>query len=136
QPADSAPSLGTLFRDESNDYPILGNASDPAGFGWIAIEDPRLGVGWIEAPKATIRLSRASGTVVFINTDVVALTTGPGGSSGNLPILSGGIEAFLVGISSDSAFVQIQLGDGTTGWVPFGAVTIRTGTPTDSIDFS
>jgi uncharacterized protein YgiM (DUF1202 family) len=136
QPFDGAPTLGTLFRDDTNDYPILGNAADKDGVGWIALDVADLGVGWIEAPKALIRLSRVSGTVVVVAGDAIALTDAPNGSGTNRPILSNGQEAFLVGISRDSNFVQIQLGDGTTGWVPFGAVVIRTGTPTDEVDLS
>jgi uncharacterized protein YgiM (DUF1202 family) len=68
--------------------------------------------------------------------NAIALTDAPNGSGNNRPILSEGQEAFLVGISRDSNFVQIQLGDGTTGWVPFGAVVTRSGTPTDDVDFT
>jgi uncharacterized protein YgiM (DUF1202 family) len=136
QPFDGSPTLGTIFRDDTFDYPILGNAGDKAGVAWIAIEVADLGVGWIEAPKARIRLSRAAGSVLVITANATALRDAPNGSGNNLPILSQGQEGFLVNISRDSNFVQIELGDGTRGWVPFSATLPRTGTPTDQLDES
>lgn len=133
QPQDGAPTLGTLFRDETNDYSILGEAKDKNGTPWVAIEVAELGVGWVEAPKVLFRLSRVAGTVVVLRT-TTALTDAPNGSGDNLPVLSEGREGFLVNISRDSNFVQIQLGDGTTGWVPFSSVVTRTGTPSDMVD--
>jgi len=136
QPFDGAPTLGTIFRDDTFDYPILGNAGDKAGVAWIAIEVADLGVGWIEAPKARIRLSRAAGQVLVIAADATALRDAPNGSGDNLPILSQGQEGFLTNISRDSNFVEIELGDGTRGWVPFNSTLPRTGTPTDQLDES
>ena len=136
QPFDGSPTLGTIFRDDTFDYPILGNAGDKAGVAWIAIEVADLGVGWIEAPKARIRLSRAAGQVLVIAADATALRDAPNGSGDNLPILSQGQEGFLINISRDSNFVQIELGDGTQGWVPFNSTLPRTGTPTDQLDES
>lgn len=133
QPEDGSPTLGTLFRDPTNDYSILGESKDKNGTPWIAIEVAELGVGWVEAAKTTFRLSRVSGTVVVLRT-TTALTDAPNGSGDNLPVLSEGQEGFLVNISRDSLFVQIQLGDGTTGWVPFSNVVTRTGTPSDMVD--
>lgn len=134
QPFDGAPTLGTIFRDDTFDYPILGNAGDKKGVAWIAIEVADLGVGWIEAPKAKIRLSRAAGSVLVITANATSLTDAPNGSGNNLPVLSQGQEGFLVNISKDSNFVQIELGDGTRGWVPFSSTLPRTGTPTDQLD--
>jgi uncharacterized protein YgiM (DUF1202 family) len=136
QPFDGAPTLGTIFRDDTFDYPILGNAGDKAGVAWIAIEVADVGVGWIEAPKARIRLSRAAGQVLVIAADATALRDAPNGSGDNLPILSQGQEGFLTNISRDSNFVEIELGDGTRGWVPFNSTLPRTGTPTDQLDES
>lgn len=136
QPIDNAPTLGTLFRDDTNDYPILGSSKDKNAVEWIAVEHPDLGVGWIEAAKVIFRLSRASGTVVQITANLIQLTDAPNGSGNNLPILQSGAEGFLRDISRDSNFVKIELGDGTTGWVPFNSVVTRTGTPTDEIDFT
>ncbi|MEO8607662.1 MAG: SH3 domain-containing protein [Chloroflexota bacterium] len=136
QPFDGAPTLGTIFRDDTFDYPILGNAGDKKGVPWIAIEVADLGVGWIEAPKAKIRLSRAAGSVLVITANATSLTDAPNGSGNNLPVLSQGQEGFLVNISKDSHFVEIELGDGTRGWVPFSSTLPRTGTPTDQLDES
>jgi uncharacterized protein YgiM (DUF1202 family) len=136
QPFDGSPTLGTIFRDDTFDYPILGNAGDKAGVAWIAIEVADLGVGWIEAPKARIRLSRAAGQVLVIAADATAMRDAPNGSGDNMPILSQGQEGFLINISRDSNFVQIELGDGTQGWVPFNSTLPRTGTPTDQLEES
>jgi uncharacterized protein YraI len=73
---------------------------------------------------------------VVITANATSLTDSPNGSGNNLPVLSEGQEGFLINISRDSNFVQIQLGDGTTGWVPFSSIVTRSGTPTDQIDFS
>jgi uncharacterized protein YgiM (DUF1202 family) len=136
QPAVDSSTLGTLFRDTSNDYSIVGNAKSRDGIDWIAIDVPDVGVGWIESNKTMIRLSRVAGTVVQVAADIISLTDAPGGSGLNLPILSSGIEAFLINISRDGNFIQIELGDGTQGWLPFNSVVTRSGTPTDEIDFS
>jgi uncharacterized protein YraI len=101
QPQDGSPTLGTVFRDDTFDYPILGNAGDKKGVAWIAIEVADVGVGWIEAPKTKIRLSRAAGQVLVITANATALRDAPNGSGDNLPILSQGQEGFLVNISRD-----------------------------------
>jgi uncharacterized protein YraI len=134
QPADSSPALGTLFRDDSYDYPIRGSATDTTGVQWVALEVLDLGVGWVEAPKVIFRLSGVSGQVVRIRPTTVGMTDSPNGSGLNLPVLTEGQEAFLIDISKDGKFVRIELGDGTKGWVPFDAVVGRTGTPTDNLD--
>lgn len=135
QPSEDSPSVGTIFRDDSNDYVLMGSSRDRRGFDWLAIDVPDLGVGWIEAPKTFLRLSRLAGDVLVLNS-TVSLTDAPGGSGLNLPILSPGQEAFLVNISRDSKFVQIELPDGLRGWVPFESVQGRGGTPTDLIDLT
>jgi len=93
-------------------------------------------VGWVEGPKLFIRLSRVSGQVVSIRGNGIAMRDLPGGGSAQLPVLNEGREGFLINISKDSHFVQIELGDGTQGWVPFDAVVGRTGTPTDEVDLT
>lgn len=135
QPSEESPSVGTIFRDDSNDYVLLGSSRDKRGFDWLAIDVPDLGVGWVEAPKVFLRLSRLAGDVLVLKSNV-SLTDAPGGSGLNLPVLSPGQEAFLIDISRDSNFVQIELPDGLRGWVPFESVQGRGGTPTDLIDLT
>lgn len=136
QPVDGSPTLGTVYRDDTNDYPILGSSKDnKTGVEWIAIEVVDVGVGWIEAAKVFFRLSRAAGTVMQVAATLINMTDAPSGSGDNLPVLQSGAEAFLRNISRDGKFVQIELGDGTQGWVPFDSVVTRSGTPTDEIDF-
>ncbi len=136
QPRDGAPAITTLFRDDTFDYTIVGSSNDKNGVNWVALDIPDIGIGWVEGPKLFIRLSRVSGQVVSIKGNAIAMRDLPGGGSAQLPVLNEGREGFLKDISKDSQFVQIELGDGTKGWVPFDAVVGRTGTPTDEIDLS
>ncbi len=136
QPVDGAPALTTLFRDDTFDYTIVGSSNDKNGLNWVALDIPDIGIGWVEGPKLFIRLSRVSGQVVSIRGNAIAMRDLPGGGSAQLPVLNEGREGFLRDISKDSHFVQIELGDGTKGWVPFDAVVGRTGTPTDEIDLT
>jgi uncharacterized protein YraI len=136
QPFDGSPTLGTLFRDDTFDYSIMGSANDKSGVSWVALEAPSIGVGWVEAPKVIFRLSAVSGQVVVIRSNALGMMDSPNGGGNNLPILSEGQEAFLIDISQDGKFVRIELGDGTKGWVPFDSVVIRSGTPTDGLDAS
>ncbi|MCB9454858.1 MAG: hypothetical protein H6671_02590 [Anaerolineaceae bacterium] len=138
QPLADAPSLGTIFRDETNatDYALVGSSRDSNNVDWFAIDVAGIGTGWIEAPKVTLRLSRVSGNVYIVIAEVVQMTDTPGGSGTNMPNLTAGREGFLVGASQDGKFAQLELGDGLRGWVPLEAVTGRTGTVTDLIDLS
>lgn len=135
QPSVDAQSIGTLFRDDAMDYVIVGDTTDKNGIQWLALDVPDIGAGWVEAPKLFIRLSRVSGTVVTM-VGTVGMVDVPGGSGTNLPVLTEGREAFLLNISRDGQFVEIELGGGERGWVPFDSVRTRTGTPTDEIDLS
>lgn len=136
QPVDGSSVLGTIFRDDSADYTVVGSTTDKNGIPWVALNVADIGIGWVEGPKVAMRLSRVSGDVVVIISNATSMLNSPGGSGNNLPILSEGQEAYISNISSDGKFVQIELGDGTLGWVPFGAIKGRTGTPTDEIDLS
>lgn len=136
QPADGAPALTTLFRNDTFDYTIVGSTNDKNGVNWVALDVPDIGAGWVEGAKLFIRLSRVSGQVVSIRGNAIAMRDLPGGGSQQLPVLNEGREGFLIDISKDSLFVRIELGDGTKGWVPFDATVGRTGTPTDEIDLA
>lgn len=136
QPVDGAPAITTLFRDDTFDYTIVNSTNDKNNVNWVALDVPDIGVGWVEGAKLSMRLSHVSGQVVSIRGNAIAMREMPGGGSAQLPVLNEGREGFLINISKDSQFVQIELGDGTQGWVPFDAVVGRTGTPTDEIDLS
>lgn len=127
---DSA-ALTTIFRDDAKDYAIVGQTTDRENIQWLSIEVPGNGTGWIPASQVRIRLSGALRTVIVVTAEVVAMTSAPNGNSLNLPVLTGGQEGYLVGISPDSNFIQIELGDGTVGWIPFSAGRTRTETQTD-----
>jgi uncharacterized protein YgiM (DUF1202 family) len=133
QPADGAPALTTLFREFTKDYPIVGSSRDRNNIDWLAIIVPDIGTGWVEAPKVFMRLSGAFRTVMTIDTDSLAMGDGPGTGSDRLPVLTRGQEAFLVNISQDGKFIQIELGGGEVGWIPFDSAKQRTGTPTDGL---
>ncbi|MBI5669892.1 MAG: SH3 domain-containing protein [Chloroflexi bacterium] len=136
QPNIDAPALGTLFLDPSNDYTLVSSARDSRGVEWFEIDHPELGTGWVEAPKTRIRLSRLAGQVVVVSSANISLLDAPSGSGNNLPVLSSGEEGFLIGVNREGNFVQVELGGGLKGWLPIGAITHRTDTPTDKIDLA
>jgi len=136
QPVAGAPALTTLFREYTKDYPIVGSSRDRDNIDWLAIIVPNVGTGWIEAPKVFMRLSGAFRTVMVIDADSLGMGDGPGTGSTRLPVLSRGQEAFLVNISQDGKFIQIELGGGEVGWIPFDSAKQRTGTPTDGLNLT
>lgn len=129
----NAPSLGTLFQTENVDFPIVNRGRDRGGVEWLAVVTPQFGTGWIEAPKLNIRLSAAFRTVMVVTADTVGMGDGPGTGSTRLPVLTRGTEAFLADISRDSNFIQLELGGGERGWIPFSSAEVRQGTPTDGL---
>lgn len=135
QPADNAPVLTILFRDAVIDYTIVNSFKASNAVEWISIDVPDVGVGWIESPKVIFRLSRASGQVLVLVSQV-QLTNGPGGGGDGLPLLSNGQEMYLLAISRDGRFLQVELPDALRGWVPWDATLARGGTATDLVDLS
>jgi len=136
QPQDGARALTTLFRDDTKDYPIVGVSRDNRSVEWFALIVPNVGTGWIEAPKIKTRLSAAFRTVVSITARVIQLGDAPGTGSDTLPVLTEGDEGFLVNMSQDGRFIQIELGGGEVGWIPFEAHQGRTGTTTDGLNLN
>lgn len=136
QPAIDASTIGTLFSDPTNDYTLVGSAKDSRGVEWFLIDVPDVGTGWVEAPKTRVRLSRLAGQVYVVIASNISLLDAPSGSGNNLPILNSGEEGFLVGISREGNFVQLELGGGLRGWLPLSAVSVRADTPTDRIDLN
>jgi uncharacterized protein YgiM (DUF1202 family) len=132
-PGDSSPSLGTLYSAPSVDYPIVNRGHDSGGVEWLAIVTPQFGTGWVDAPKLQMRLSAAFRTVMVVTAQSVGMGDGPGTGSTTLPVLTEGTEAFLVDISRDGNFIQIELAGGARGWIPFNAAKVRQGTPTDGL---
>lgn len=133
-PGDDQASLGTLFQNTEMDYPIVGSGRDSINIQWLSVITPQLGTGWIDTPKLRLRLSGAFRSVMVVTADSVAMGDGPGTGSETLPVLSGGTEGFLTNISQDSNFIQIELGGGEVGWIPFNAARQRTETPTDGLN--
>ena len=132
-PGEDQLTVATLYQNPAIDYPIVGNARDANSIEWLSIITPQ-GTGWVDAPKLALRLSGAFQTVMVVTGDSVALGDGPGTGSNTLPILTNGTEGFLRNISQDSNFIQIELGGGEIGWIPFSAASQRTGTPTDGLN--
>lgn len=130
-PTENSTTLGILFADPAIDYAIVGKAVDERGYNWIAIVVPGVGTGWIEEPKTSTALSALYRTVLRVVTDPGVVTTSAGGDRGDLPLLAPGNEVFLLSISENGLFVQVELPDGRVGWLPFDSVVTRTGTPTD-----
>jgi uncharacterized protein YraI len=136
QPQADARALITLYRDDTKDYPIVGVSRDRDGVEWFALIVPNVGTGWVEAPKVRTRLSAAFRTVISITARVIQLGDGPGTGSTRLPVLTEGDEGFLVNVSQDGRFVQIELGGGEVGWIPWEAHQTRTGTTTDGLNLN
>jgi uncharacterized protein YraI len=136
QPSITAPPVGIIYPDVARDYAIVGRSVDRGGLEWLAIDVPGIGSGWIEAPKALLRLSGAFRDVVFANQDAAVFAM-PGSTGNiNMPIVPRGQEGFIAGFSQDSVFVLLELGGGDRVWVPFDSVTGRTGTTTDELDLA
>jgi uncharacterized protein YraI len=136
QPTTTASAITIIYPDIVRDYAIVGRQVERNGLEWLGIDVPGFGSGWVEAPKMFLRLSAAFHPVVFANHDA-AVFDSPGGSGNvNIPVLSQGTEGIVVGFSPDSNFVQLELGGGNRVWVPFSAVTARTGTTTDGLELS
>jgi uncharacterized protein YgiM (DUF1202 family) len=135
-PGDNSPALGTLYRDDSIDFPIVNEGRDSQNIQWLAVVTPELGTGWIDAPKLRLRLSGAFRTVMVVTADTIAMGDGPGTGSATLPVITRGTEGFLVDISQDTQFIQIELGGGERGWIPFRSAEGRTGTPTDGLNLN
>jgi uncharacterized protein YraI len=136
QPLITAPAVGIIYPDPARDYAIVGRSVDRSGLEWLGIDVPGMGSGWIEAPKAFLRLSGAFREVVFANQDAAVFAM-PGSSGNiNIPLIPRGTEGFVAGISSDSNFVLFEMGGGDRIWVNFSAVTGRSGTTTDGLDLS
>jgi uncharacterized protein YgiM (DUF1202 family) len=132
-PGDSSPSLGTLYQSPTVDYPIVNRGRDSGNVEWLAVVTPQFGTGWIDAPKLHMRLSAAFRTVMVVTAGTVAMGDGPGTGSNRLPILTSGTEGFLADISRDGKFIQLELGGGERGWIPFNSASVRQGTPTDGL---
>lgn len=135
RPEAEAPAQIILFRDVSIDFSVVGSAQDDDNVSWVALDVPDVGIGWVEASKFTLRLSRAAGQVLYLSTGTLLLNA-PGGVGDGLPPLTLGQELFLRDISENGQFIAVELADGTRGWVPFSSTQGRTGTPTDEIDLS
>jgi len=136
QPNIDAPAIGIIFPDAARDYAIVGRTVDRSGLEWLGIDVVGMGSGWIEAPKAFLRLSGAFRDVVFVNQNASVFAMPGSTGNVNMPFLSQGTEAFVAGISQDSNFVLLELGGGDRIWVPFNSITTRTGTTTDSLDLA
>lgn len=126
-PSVDSGTVGTVFRDDTKLYRVVGATVDANGLQWFQIVVPEVGTGWVDAGKILFVASEDDGrTVIVITGDVIAMTDSPGGGNNGLPILTRGAEAYLLGFSRDTNFAQIQLiGNGPTGWVPTSAIEIR-----------
>ena len=127
--------LTVLLKDDTKDYAIVGRSSrDSRGIEWYAIHVPGVGSGWVEAPKIFLRLSARYRDVLTVVGTGVQVYRQPGFDSTGLPVLENGDEVFLLNITRDGLWVQIETGTGVVGWIPFHSVVTRTGTTTDDLN--
>lgn len=116
-------SLGTISAQLDFIYNILA-ANTGDGIVWYQIEDPALGIGWIEGPKSQFRPFACDLTAIVTNQQIRP-TIGPDGSGtldGNI-VVEGGQEAYL--IDAIDSFYKIELIDGNSGWVFSEDVSVR-----------
>ncbi len=125
QPRLDSARLITLFQDNSADYAIVGRAFDDRYVEWVAIQVPNVGTGWIEAAKIGTRLSTATFSVVVVRGGNADLFSSPAGLRLDLPTLFEGQEAFLINVSGDGRFYEVELANGITGWLRADQVAIR-----------
>jgi uncharacterized protein YraI len=135
-PADGAGAI-TILRtgvDRLDDFAIVGRSRDANNLEWVALDVPNVGIGWVEAAKVDTRLSARYATVVTVTATEFGLTSGPAG--GNLVdpvIVQRDDEVFLIGVSADGLYAQVEIADGRVGWLPFSVVSTRSGTTSDDL---
>jgi len=130
-PADDGGVITILYRNDPVDYAITGRSLDNRNVEWLAIAVPNVGIGWVEGNKIVVRLSGRYRTVLTIVGETVGVTSNMTGETTGQPVLVAGSEAFLLGVSGQ--LLNIELGDGRTGFIPFNAAVVREGTPTDGL---
>ncbi len=136
QPLDNSAPITILRVDPTGveDYSIVGRSVDQRNVQWLQIVVPDAGTGWIEAPKAELRLSARYADVLEVVNDIIGLSADPQtGISGALPVLVRGDEVFLIGASANNEFYRVETRDGVVGWLPASSVQMRSGTRSDLI---
>lgn len=122
-PTINSSSIGTISANPGIIYTVLEAASQDTGV-WYRVDDPTLGVGWVEAIKAQFRPFGCELSVVIFNS-TTALGRGPDGSGtidGDVTV-NPGQEAYLVDAANN--LYKVELRDGSTGWVSIEAAEIR-----------
>jgi uncharacterized protein YraI len=103
-------------------FTVVG-ATFAEGVPWIQIQLPDGKVGWLEQPKVTFRPFACELSAVLI-TQNVDLKKGPDGSGPDSAVyVSQGQEVYLLN-RIDNQF-QIELIDGTVGWVDISFIQVR-----------
>jgi uncharacterized protein YgiM (DUF1202 family) len=136
EPLDNSGPISILRVDPTGveDYSIVGRSVDARNVQWLQIVVPDAGTGWIEAPKAELRLSARYADVLEVINDIIGLSADPQtGISGALPVLLRGDEVFLIGASANNQFYRVETRDGVIGWLPASSVQMRSGTRSDLI---
>lgn len=118
QPDPNAVTLGEIMVDPNGIFPLL-DAVGNAGFLWLKIDVPNLGIVWVEGPKTYFRpfACPGSGYSVAIFNNTVYPNPGPDGSGtldGSVPFAAG-LEAYI--IDTKSGFYKVEFQDGSTGWI-------------------
>lgn len=132
RPTINSSSLGSIGGDTSVIYTLLEAASGD-GVIWYRINTPNFGVGWVEASKTQFRPFACELSAVIFSTSL-APGVGPNGSGSldgdvRFPV---GTEAYL--LDAIGSFYWVETHDGSNGWVPSEAVTIREGVRSEYCD--
>ncbi|MCU0480960.1 MAG: SH3 domain-containing protein [Anaerolineae bacterium] len=111
-------SLGEIPINFDNIFPLL-DAVGNAGFLWLKIDVPNLGVVWVEGQKTYFRPFACPGSSfsVAVFTNTVYPGPGPDGSGsldGSISFVAG-LEAYI--LDARNGFFKVEFQDGATGWI-------------------
>ena len=124
RPTMNSSSLGSVGGNVNVIYSLF-EAAQGDGIVWYRIDTPDLGTGWVEAEKTMFRPFGCGDISIAIFNTSLAPTIGPNGSGsldGNVRLPEGS-EVYLIDAINNFYFVELQ--DGSNGWIPAEAVSIR-----------
>lgn len=141
--ADNGPIIVTLYKDNNVDFPINGYTYDSRGVQWVSITVPKVGAGWIEAPKilvqypsgtssSTTSSSSASAQPavpqgaphVVVNTSYQNIRFGPGAQFVVIAVVPGGTSLEAIGVTEDASWYLVR-GSFGQGWISSEFVLFR-----------
>lgn len=123
--------LRVILWNRRVDYELLNRTTGARNVGWLQINVPGVGAGWVEEPKMRITLDARYRTVLTVIGDTVGVLERPAGHFLNVPPLHDGDEVWLLDMCCASTLVKVELASGAVGWIPFSSIVTRENTTTD-----